>query len=1396
MNTSISKFSIFAAVAAMVLASCIKDPDSASLAAPTVTLGEASVERNSAKVSSTFSSPYGIKEKGFIISTSSDLSSGKEMQSTSMDGKSFSLTLSGLNVETVYYFQGFIRSGKMEILSEIGSFTTKDGSVPSIVLNDISNIGEYQASVSSTITDNGGIAIAQKGVCYSLEEEPTIEKDTMRYTGTNDMFLLDLTGLLPGQTYYVRSFASNSKGVGYSEQRSFITKKVPQVTTSKITGITRVKATAGGEVSDDGGEAVTSRGVCWSLEPHPTIDGLKMEQGTGTGAFTVQLVGLERGTKYYLRAYAVNATGVGYGEEITFETLSSTEYEGNLTVKTQEEVDDLIAEGFTKVKGDFVISASTLSSASRNSEDDITDIKGLLINSVEGIVVIEGQRELSDLSSISNITDISTLKVIRNKKISELNPIAKLTSLETLDLRSNAISDISPISNLSLTELYLQNNAISDISPLAGMTTLNTLVLGEGSSETNTISDVGTLLSLTNLETLSIEFLPIPPAYVKVIEEQLPSCYVNSEGVCGPEKAAPLVTTTQVSSITTSAATCGGSILSNGGDEVIVCGVCWSKNNLPTIGDSKSSDAVSDSYVSNIAGLEPGITYYVRAYATNNVGTSYGGQLEFTTVSTLPAITTKSASSISSTTAVCGGNITSLGGAQISKMGICWSTEENPTISGSNITIDSTMTEPGSFSCIMKDLTKAKKYYVRAFATNSVGTAYGDQISFTTLATKPTVTTTAVSEVTGYSAVSGGVITDNGGGEVTAAGVCWSINASPTIDLSTKTFDKPDGGHFISSVIGLTPGVTYHIRAYATNNGGTAYGEDLTFTTTTEVDPEVYIGDVILSSQEEVNAFAAQGYTKIIGNLILGSTQREWSSTYCNWIQFIDGNGGLYYSDNTSINDLAKLRLIHISGGIYLHQLKEITTLSFLSLLTHINFLSIGGCDKIKDYSQLSMLTSLQQLQFMGNNPVNDYSFLSSLTSLTYLKFENSGSINDILFLGNLTNLKALHIFGTTVTSRDFSPISRVTSLNKLYLAYNDITDISFIENLTLMDNLNLESMSITDITPIKNLKSITRLSLYNLDISDLSPIAGLTSVKTMNLCLNNIRSISPLANLTSLTELRLGEWEDVNNNTVNNITPLEKLNSLQQLWICYLPISQSQVDALKAKLPNCNIYSTGIKGSTILPPDVNTKAITAITGSTAVCGGNVTDDGGAAVTARGVCWGTTTEPVIYKNSKTSDGTGTGEFTSQLTGLLPATTYYIRSYAVNSVGTAYGPEKSFTTTCDPPTVTTDDVVGITSTGALCGGNVTSDGGGKVTARGVCWSTSPNPTVELSTKTTDGTGTGRFTSTITNLQVDTKYYVRSYAVNENGTSYGAEKTFTTKNTSGDNEDIDTGDKHQW
>lgn len=193
--------------------------------------------------------------------------------------------------------------------------------------------------------------------------------------------------------------------------------------------------------------------------------------------------------------------------------------------------------------------------------------------------------------------------------------------------------------------------------------------------------------------------------------------------------------------------------------------------------------------------------------------------------------------------------------------------------------------------------------------------------------------------------------------------------------------------------------------------------------------------------------------------------------------------------------------------------------------------------------------------------------------------------------------------------------------------------------------------------------------------------------------------------------------------------------------------------------------------------PSVTTLEINSITALSACGGGIVTDDGGAEVTSRGICWSLDSLPTI-NNYFTIDSCGLGEFTSNLTDLEKGSTYYVRAYASNSKGIAYGEQKSFTTidTDNIPSITTTEITNISITTAVSGGNIITSNGANITARGVCWSINTRPTLN-DFFTIDGSGEGIFTSNITGLSEETTYHVRAYATSNIGTVYGEERSFT-------------------
>lgn len=195
-------------------------------------------------------------------------------------------------------------------------------------------------------------------------------------------------------------------------------------------------------------------------------------------------------------------------------------------------------------------------------------------------------------------------------------------------------------------------------------------------------------------------------------------------------------------------------------------------------------------------------------------------------------IETCQVTSITAYSAISGGVISADGGSNVTARGVCWCTSPNPTIEN-DTTIDAAGT--GSFTSLLKGLSPSTSYYVRAYAVSKGGIGYGLQICFTTNPKNVIdLVTTVASEISSYTASSGGTISSDGGTAVTARGVCWSTSSAPTI-ANSKTDNGTGIGSYTSSITGLTPNTTYYIRSYAKNIGETSYGNEVSFTSTSTV---------------------------------------------------------------------------------------------------------------------------------------------------------------------------------------------------------------------------------------------------------------------------------------------------------------------------------------------------------------------------------------------------------------------------------------------------------------------------------------------------------------------------------------------------------------------------------
>jgi uncharacterized protein (TIGR02145 family) len=613
--------------------------------------------------------------------------------------------------------------------------------------------------------------------------------------------------------------------------------EVPTITTTAVTAISYASATAGGNVTKEGDGPILLRGICWNTTAEPTFaNNVTIESG-GLGSFTSNMTQLTPNTLYYVRAYAINVAGEGYGNQLTFTTLQialpalTTSAISSITLTSAVSGGSITADNGATITARGVCWGTTDNPTTANSK------------------TFNGTGTGNFTSSITGLTSGTTYHV-RAYATNSLgtaygSDISFATNFVTVPtLTTNEASTIGYSTAASGGNVTMDGGAAVTARGVCWSTTENPTI---ANSKTSNGTGTGTFTSsITGLATATTYHIR---AYAT---NSAGTGYGNDVSFTTNPAAVPILTTTAASSVTSTTATSGGNITSDGGAAVTTRGVCWSTVANPTVADNKTNNGSgTGSFTSSITGLTVNTTYYVRAYATNTVGTAYGNQVSLTTIATIPTLITTSASGITSNTAMSGGNITADNGGTITARGVCWGTTTNPTIIANNKTTDGSGT--GSFTSSITGLTANTYYYVRAYATNIAGTAYGNQVTFTTSATVPSLTTTNAFSITQTTARSGGNITSDGGSSVTVRGVCWDIISNPTI-ASSKTSDGTGTGTYTSTITGLSAGVTYFIRAYSTNSFGTSYGNEVSFITSsigstiTDIDGNSY-NTVTIGSQ-------------------------------------------------------------------------------------------------------------------------------------------------------------------------------------------------------------------------------------------------------------------------------------------------------------------------------------------------------------------------------------------------------------------------------------------------------------------------------------------------------------------------------------------------------------------
>lgn len=251
------------------------------------------------------------------------------------------------------------------------------------------------------------------------------------------------------------------------------------------------------------------------------------------------------------------------------------------------------------------------------------------------------------------------------------------------------------------------------------------------------------------------------------------------------------------------------------------------------------------SFECNLTGLTPATQYYVRAYVKTETELYFGTTQSFVTKTIgMALVNTNETSAIQATQATLHGEVSYAGGTPVSERGFVWSTTPTPEMAIHNSI--SNGSGLGVFSNTIETLEPATQYYYRAYAINQIGVSYGETIQFSTPATLATILTKPIENISLYGARSGGEVINDGGAAISQKGIVWGTQPNPTTSLTTKTLNGAGLSNFTATLTLLTPGTVYHLRAYATNSVGTAYGNAITFSTLeiptsiTDVDGNVY----------------------------------------------------------------------------------------------------------------------------------------------------------------------------------------------------------------------------------------------------------------------------------------------------------------------------------------------------------------------------------------------------------------------------------------------------------------------------------------------------------------------------------------------------------------------------
>ncbi len=1190
--------------------------------------------------------------------------------------------------------------------------------LPTVTTEAATDISATEAKLNGIVEEYAGYPIVERGFLFADNASLDGAVEHMAGSGAG-LFYCVIANLQIATRYYFRAYAKTEIGTTYGDVLFLDTQaELPSVLTLGVTDVKASQATVIGNVTATGGANTIQGGVCWSMTQNPTVDDSHTNDGNGLGLFTSHITGLTASTTYYVRAYATNSTGTTYGEQLSFTTQPP-----------------------------FYCGIDTL-----------TDYDGNVYQTVE----IGHQCWMKE-------------------------------NLRTIHYADGTIIPVGAELSETTAYRYYPNDNSANVPIYGYLYNWTAVMHGAASSNANPSGVQGIcpegwhVPSETELTQL-INFVSSQSQYgcggdtsniVKALSSSTGWDFCTGVNACFANYNHPLNNATGFSAIP------AGQV----GYDVCQFGFTSSETSC-NIRSSTEHFSYGTHGAATLSIHYSGINMspYIVCYATS-VRCLLDDSGVDSSIAVTPLVTTAKIEDITSTSARVGGFVSGSGGTQVTDRGLCWNTVSNPTVSDSHTT-DGHGT--GSFTSGIAGLVPGTTYYIRAYATNSAGTAYGEQRVFTT--THPINDSILIDAQTCPGA---DTVTDYDGNiyrTVQIGNQCWMRENLRTTHYADGT-EIPAGNTTSNTT-------AYRYPPHGHESEVTIYGYLYNWIA-------VMKGD----SASNLNPSGVQG---ICPNGWHVPSWTEWEQ-----LQSYVGSQGQYVCGGDS-NQIAKA----LASQVWCNTNSTSNACAVYNNVsannaTGFSALDVGYFSDSFVYGEARIWSTVNQtvfcLQPYSPEAHKGGGYSSDGCSVRCLRHDSSAivipsvttdTLRDIFFSSATCGGFVVESGWTPVTARGVCwSTSHNPTVNDSHTTNGSGTGsfTSHIDSLYANTTYYVRAYATNSVgTAYGEERSFTTLPPFYCGIDSVTDYDGnaYPTVEIGDQCWmkENLRT----THYADGTEILVGDP----NSTYPTIptTPYRCAPGNNNANVPVYGLLYNGYAACGSALTN---FLQGVcPDGWHLPSQNEYEQLTSYVGNQSqyVCGGSsiaksLASPSGWIGTSSNTC------SVKYcpdENNATgftavpagANGNGLGDscviWSRSLGGLFSLKSYVVvdqtvilKSFKVNNrfLSVRCLHNESWIDSADlvVPCVTTDTSSNILSTSATCGGFVSGSGGSSVTARGVCWSTSHNPTVNDS-HTSEGSGTGRFSSNISGLATGTTYYVRAYATNSVGTAYGEERSFTTETSS--------------